>query len=90
MIDEISLINVKMFNVLNNRLRAIKHIQNKFVGVVDVIIIGDFYQTHLVKDNWIFQNIKDNVNAHAPNFLQTYVQWYKLNKCYVIWFLYKL
>jgi hypothetical protein len=22
--------------------------------------------------------------------LQTYVQWYKLNKCYVIWFLYKL
>jgi hypothetical protein len=33
-----------------------------------------------VKDNWIFQNIKDNVNALAPIFWQTYVQCYELNK----------
>jgi hypothetical protein len=33
-----------------------------------------------MKYNWIFQNIKDNVNALAPNFWQTYVQCYKLNK----------
>jgi hypothetical protein len=33
-----------------------------------------------MKDNWIFQNIKDNVNAQAPIFGQTYVQCYKLNK----------
>jgi hypothetical protein len=36
-----------------------------------------------VKDNWIFQNIKDNVNVQAPIFWQTYVQCYKLNK--VMW-----
>ncbi len=33
-----------------------------------------------MKNNWIFQNIKDNVNALAPKFWQTYVQCYGLNK----------
>ncbi len=63
-----------------NRLTSIKHIQNNFFGGVDVIMINDFYQTPLVKDNWIFQNTKDNVNALSPNFWQTYVQCYELNK----------
>jgi hypothetical protein len=79
-IDEISLVGAEMFNVINNRLRSIKHIQNKFFGGVDVIMTCDFYQTPLVKDNWIFQNIKNNVNALTPNFWQTYVQCYELNK----------
>jgi hypothetical protein len=50
----------------------------------------DFYQGPHVKDSWIFQNIKDNVNALAPNFWQTCVQCYELNKDNMIWFLYKL
>jgi hypothetical protein len=45
-----------------------------------VILTSDFYQAPLVKDNWIFQNIKYNVNALTPIFLQTYVQCYELNK----------
>jgi hypothetical protein len=40
-INEISLVGVRMFNVINNRLRSIKHIQNKFFGGVDVIMTGD-------------------------------------------------
>jgi len=28
----------------------------------------DFYQAPFVKDNYFFQNIKNNVNALAPNF----------------------
>jgi hypothetical protein len=40
----------------------------------------DFYQTPHVKDSWIFQNVKDNVNALASIFWQTYVQCYELNK----------
>ncbi len=44
MIDEISLVGVKMFNIINNRLRSIKHIQNEFFDGVDVIMIGDFHQ----------------------------------------------
>jgi hypothetical protein len=53
---------------------------NKVFGDVDVTMIGDFYQASFVKDSWIFQNIKDNVNALTPNFWQTYVQCYELNK----------
>jgi hypothetical protein len=44
MIDDISLVGGKMFNVIDNRLNSIKHIQNKFFGGVDVIIISDFYE----------------------------------------------
>jgi hypothetical protein len=33
-----------------------------------------------MKDSWIFQNIKDNVNALELDFWQTYVQCYELNK----------
>jgi hypothetical protein len=54
-----------MFIVINNTLKSIKHIQKKLFGGVD------FYQTPFVKDN---------VNAHTPNFWQTYVQRYELNK----------
>jgi hypothetical protein len=80
MIDEISFFGVRLFNVIDNKLRSIKHIQNKKFGGVHVIVIGDFYKTPFVKDSWIFQNIKDHVNALAPNFWQTYVQCYEPNK----------
>jgi hypothetical protein len=68
MIDEISFVGAKMFNVIDKRLRFIKHIQNKFFGGVNVIMTSDFYEAPLMKDSWIFQNIKDNVNALTPNF----------------------
>ncbi len=68
MIDQISLAGARMFNVIDNRLQSIKHIQNKFFSGVDVIITSDFYQALCVKNSWIFQNIKDNVNALATNF----------------------
>jgi len=61
--DEISLIGVRMFNVINNRLMSIKHIKYIFLACFHGIITCDFYQSPLVKDSWIFQNIKDNINA---------------------------
>jgi len=79
-INEISLVGVRMFNVIDNRQRSIKHIQNFFFGGVHVIMIGDFHQTPFIKDSLIFQNIKNNVNALTPKFWQTYVQCYELNK----------
>ncbi len=69
-----------MFNVIYNKLRSIKHIQNIFVGDVDVIMTNDFYQIPLAKNSQIFQNIENNVNALTLNFWQTYVQCYELNK----------
>jgi hypothetical protein len=41
-LDEISLVGVIMFNVIDNRLRFIKHIENKKIGGVDVIMTSDF------------------------------------------------
>jgi len=38
-IDEISLVGTRMFNVIVNMLRSIKHV----IGGVDVIITNDFY-----------------------------------------------
>ncbi len=55
----------------------------QFFGGFDVIMIGNSYQTPSMKDSWIFQNLKDNVNALAPIFWQTYAQCYELNK--VMW-----
>jgi mannose/fructose/N-acetylgalactosamine-specific phosphotransferase system component IIB len=78
-IDEISFVGVECL-MSNNRLRFIKHIQNKFFGDVDVIMISDFYQAPPMKYSWIFQNIKNNVNALTSNFWQTYVQCYEQNK----------
>jgi hypothetical protein len=51
MIDEISLIDVIMINVINNRLTFIKHIQNKICGGLELIMINVFYQTSHVKDS---------------------------------------
>ncbi len=51
MIDEISLISARMMNVINNRLRFIKHIQNKICGDLELIMINDLFQASHVKDN---------------------------------------
>jgi hypothetical protein len=67
-IDEISFVGIRIFNVIDNKFRSIKHIQNKIFGGVDVIMTSDLCQTPLVKYNWIFQNMKDNIHALTPNF----------------------
>jgi hypothetical protein len=69
-----------MFNVINNGLKFIKHIQNNFFRGVDVIMIADFYETSPVKDSWIFQSIKDNVHALTLHIWQIHVQCYEINK----------
>jgi hypothetical protein len=44
----------RMFNVINHRLRAIKHIQNEFSNGLNVIMLGDFYRAAPIQDYWIF------------------------------------
>jgi hypothetical protein len=36
-IDEISLVGAEMVNVIDNRLKSIKHIQNKKIGGVNAL-----------------------------------------------------
>jgi len=78
-IDKISHVGAKMFSVIDNRLRSIKHIHKKFFDGLDIIMTCDFYQTFFVKSSLIFQNMKDNVTALTPFFWQTYDQCYQLN-----------
>jgi hypothetical protein len=40
-----------MFNVIYNRPRSIKHIENEVFGGLDLIMIGDFYEASPLKDN---------------------------------------
>jgi len=42
-INGISIINARMFNVISNELRSIKHIQIFFCDGYDLIVIGDFH-----------------------------------------------
>jgi hypothetical protein len=42
-IDEISLVSIKMLNVTDNRLRSIQHNQNNFFVVFGIITTCDFY-----------------------------------------------
>ncbi len=72
MIDEISLINAKIFNVLDNMLRYITHIQNKVFGGVDVIITSDFYQTPLWKIIGSFKILKIML-MHKHQFLDKHM-----------------
>jgi hypothetical protein len=37
-VDEISLVGARMVNVIDNRIRSIKHIQNKFFVDLDFIV----------------------------------------------------
>jgi hypothetical protein len=41
-IYEISFVGVRMLNVIDNKLRSIKHIQNKFFNGEDVFMTIDF------------------------------------------------
>ncbi len=47
-IDEISLVGARMLDVINNRLKSIKSIQNKFFDGVDVIMTSDFYLWNII------------------------------------------
>jgi hypothetical protein len=66
--DEIPFVGTKMFNVINHQLKAIKHIQNNFLGGLNVIMSCDFYQTPPITNHWFFNSFNDSINALTPNF----------------------
>jgi hypothetical protein len=44
-----------MFNVIYNRPRSIKRIENELFGGLDIIMTSDFYQASLVKKIGFFK-----------------------------------
>jgi hypothetical protein len=62
-INEISLVSNRMLTFIDYKLCDIKQIHNKFMGGLDVIMIGDFYQATLIRDSWI---LKSRINGFYP------------------------
>lgn len=56
-----------MFTFIDKRLRVIecKHFDN-----LDIIITGDFYQAHPVRDSWILEQKMDALDILGTNFWQ--------------------
>ncbi len=79
-IDEISLVSNRMLSFIDRRLWIIKQVHNQFMGGLDVIMIGDFYQTLLFWDSWIFLSKNIGFNILATNFWHENVKCYKLHK----------
>ena len=77
-IDEISLVGANMFDAIDQRLRSIKHVQNKYFGKIDVIICSDFYEAPPVRDKCVFQKLDDGLNSFAPNFWNDHIKCYEL------------
>jgi hypothetical protein len=48
-----------MLTFIDYKLRIIKQLHNEFMGGLDVIMIGDFYQTPCIQDSWIFKQISN-------------------------------
>jgi ATP-dependent DNA helicase PIF1 len=76
-IDEISLVNNRMLTFIDYRLREIKQIHNKFMGGLDVIMIGDFYQATLVQDLWIFKSRINGLNILGTHLWQENIKLYE-------------
>lgn len=66
MIDEVSLVSARMFNVIDNKLTLNMFIMIFLVILIWVIVTSEFYQAHIIKNNWIFQSVNDYINAFAP------------------------
>ncbi len=41
-------------------------------------MLGEFYQTPLIKDCWVFSSLNDTINALTPNFWKNNVICYEL------------
>ncbi len=68
-IDEISLIGNRKLSFIDHRLCIIK----QFMGGLNVIMTGDFYQTLLVRDSWIFKPITNTLKTITLNYWLKYV-----------------
>jgi hypothetical protein len=54
LIDEISMVSKEMFNIINNRLVALKGCDDVFGGI-SVLVFGDLLQLQPVNGSWIFR-----------------------------------
>ena len=65
-IDEISMVGNGKLEFINSRLQLLTGLKKPFGGI-SIIAVGDFFQLKPIMDGWIFQDLKQNVQAIACN-----------------------
>lgn len=80
-IDEISMVGMKMFNFINQRLQEMMGCLEPFGGV-SVISFGDLFQLKPVMDQWIFfsQCSSENIASLGPNLWVDHFQIFELEQ----------
>ncbi len=65
------------------KLHVIKQVHDNFMGGLNVIMLGDFYQAPLIRDSWIFRPRLDKLNILGTNFWNEHVKFYELKQ--IMW-----
>ena len=65
-IDEVSMVGCRLFNVINDRLKQFKG-NTELFGGVHMILVGDLFQLKPVLDAWIFNNLPNDYGPLATN-----------------------
>jgi hypothetical protein len=52
-----------MLFFIDHRLCILKQVHNEFMGGLNVIMTGYFYQALLIQNSWIFKPITNNFNT---------------------------
>jgi len=71
-IDEISMVESSLLNILNLRLQQIMGTIEQF-GRISVVTVGDLFQLQPVFDKWIFENSQSGYNEFATNIWTEYI-----------------
>ncbi len=69
-----------MLTFIDHKLHIIKQVHNEFMGGLNVIMIGEFYQTPFAQDSSIFKQINNIFNTIASNYWSKDVQGNELKK----------
>ena len=78
-IDEVSMVGFRMFNLIHKRLQDIKGCSKDFGGV-SVICFGDLFQLKPVYDAYLFSNCKSGTSSLATNLWEKHFKMFELTE----------
>ena len=77
--DEISMVSNNMLKYINFRLQEIKS-NSQLFGGINIIAVGDFYQLKPVKEQFIFEDYRENYGPLATNLWNENFKIYELTE----------
>jgi len=71
-------VSVTIPNVIDQWLKNNNTYWNQKINGLNVVMLGDFYQTPFIKNCYILKSFNDNINALASNLWKNNVKCYEL------------